>query len=167
MKSNKGNGQAENEKLTSTDRRGFFKVAGAATVIAGTLAKSEEALAGGLPAPKANPKKWIGGKFPKGPVMAKGRVLGANELAAAQGQSADLVLRGLVPDFRCGVSAGCRQVSTVVTEGHVPDPAAVPVESMDDLSSTEIPRPGRGILKCCSELSVGTEGDAQDRLRMC
>lgn len=63
----------------STSRRGFFKVAGAAGAIAGSLAKSEEALAGSPPVPKADTKKFIGGKFPKGTVMAKGRVLGAND----------------------------------------------------------------------------------------
>jgi predicted dehydrogenase len=67
------------DESMSTNRRGFFKVAGAAGVIAGSLSGSQEAAAGSLPSPKADPKKFIGGKFPKGPVMAKGRVLGAND----------------------------------------------------------------------------------------
>lgn len=68
----------ENETMR-TNRRGFFKIAGAAGVLAGGLAGSEEALAGTLSAPKANLKQFKGGKFPKAPVLAKGRVLGAND----------------------------------------------------------------------------------------
>lgn len=61
-------------------RRDFFRIASATGAIAvGLGAATGEAMAGALPAPKANQKKWLGGKFPKGTVMAKGRVLGAND----------------------------------------------------------------------------------------
>lgn len=43
------------------------------------MASSEEALAGAVFAPKANMKKFTVGKFPKAPLIAKGRVLGAND----------------------------------------------------------------------------------------
>ncbi len=66
-------------KSTHTNRRGFFKIAGATGLLAGGLARSDEALAGTLPAPKANLKRFLGGRFPKSPVMAKGRILGAND----------------------------------------------------------------------------------------
>jgi predicted dehydrogenase len=69
----------ENLPESGASRRGFFKIAGAAGLVAGTLANSEEALAGSLPAPRANLKKFTAGKFPKAPVIAKGRVLGAND----------------------------------------------------------------------------------------
>ncbi len=61
-----------------SNRRDFFKIAGAAGVVAGSL-KAGDAEAGALPSPKANLKKWSAGKYPKAPVMAKGRVLGAND----------------------------------------------------------------------------------------
>ncbi len=60
-------------------RRGFFKIAGAAGILAKGLTAVADAEAGALPAPKANLKKWMAGKYPKGPVMAKGRVMGAND----------------------------------------------------------------------------------------
>jgi predicted dehydrogenase len=62
-----------------TSRRDFFRLAGAAGLVAGALGAAEDAVAGPLPAPKANLKKFTGGKFPKAPVMATGRVLGAND----------------------------------------------------------------------------------------
>lgn len=62
-----------------TNRRGFFKLAGTAGVLAGALGRARDAGAKTLPAPKANTKKFTGGKFPKPPVLAKGRVLGAND----------------------------------------------------------------------------------------
>jgi predicted dehydrogenase len=54
-------------------------MAGAIGAGASALASVDDAFAAGLPAPKATVKKWTGGKFPKAPVMAKGRVLGAND----------------------------------------------------------------------------------------
>ena len=65
-----------------TSRRGFFKVAGAAGLAAGAttvVGGADEAAAGSLPSPRANIKKFAGGKFTKPPVLAKGRVLGAND----------------------------------------------------------------------------------------
>jgi predicted dehydrogenase len=59
------------------NRRTFFKLAGAAGLAAGAIGRSAEAAV--LPTPHANPKRFIGGRFPKGTVMAKGRVLGAND----------------------------------------------------------------------------------------
>ncbi len=63
----------------NANRRGFFKFAGAASIAAGTLAKASEAGAATLPAPKASLKNWTAGKYPKAPVIAKGRVIGAND----------------------------------------------------------------------------------------
>jgi predicted dehydrogenase len=63
----------------SASRRQFFKIAGAAGVLAKTLSGAEDALASELPAPKANTKKFVGGKFARPPVVAKGRVLGASD----------------------------------------------------------------------------------------
>ena len=60
-------------------RRDFFKIAGAAGVIAGGMGASGEAGAGALPAPKASLKKWMAGKFPKSRVVASGRAIGAND----------------------------------------------------------------------------------------
>src|SRR5688572_24464505 len=56
-------------------RRDFFKIAGAASVVAA----GGQAVAGALPAPKANPKAFTGGRFPRATRIAKGRVLGAND----------------------------------------------------------------------------------------
>lgn len=78
MKSNEKDPKATDE-TTGASRRDFFKIAGAATALVGGLTASEEAFAGPLPAPKANLKKFSGGKFPKAPTLAKGRVLGAND----------------------------------------------------------------------------------------
>lgn len=67
------------KQQAGASRRDFFKIASAAGVAVTGLAASDEALAGKLPAPKANLKRFTGGKFPKAPVKAKGRVLGAND----------------------------------------------------------------------------------------
>ncbi len=66
---------------SGANRRDFFKFAGVVGVLAKGLGQADDAQAApaGLPAPKANVKKFVGGKFPKGTVMAKGRVLGAND----------------------------------------------------------------------------------------
>ncbi len=45
----------------------------------GVVAGSGQALGSALPTPRANPKRFLGGKFPKGPVAATGRVIGAND----------------------------------------------------------------------------------------
>src|SRR5262249_42921539 len=67
----------KNDKKSS--RRDFFKIAGAAGVVGKALTSADIASADTLPAPKANLKKWVGGKFPKAPVMAKGRGIGSND----------------------------------------------------------------------------------------
>src|SRR5262245_1575894 len=70
---------ATNRDKALASRRTFFKVAGAAGTAVATLGAARDALALPLPGPKAKPKGFIGGKFPKGPVLASGRVLGAND----------------------------------------------------------------------------------------
>src|SRR4051794_32687093 len=63
-----------------TSRRGFFKLAGTAGVLAGSLGRASASPAESAPpTPKANTKKFQGGKFPKPRLLAKGRVLGAND----------------------------------------------------------------------------------------
>jgi predicted dehydrogenase len=74
-----------------TSRRDFLKVAGTAAgaLVAGVAASGEakaavepapaDKIAGGIPTPKADTTKLLGGKFPKGTVLAPGRVLGAND----------------------------------------------------------------------------------------
>jgi predicted dehydrogenase len=64
-----------------TSRRSFFKLAGVASSAVAMAASRDAgaAAAGAPPVPKASLKKWTGGKFPKSPVIAKGRVLGAND----------------------------------------------------------------------------------------
>lgn len=85
----------DREPENGTSRRDFLKTAGATTVgvLAGSLAADAQPAnaapdapaapadkkAGGIPTPTADTNKLIGGKFPKGPVMAKGRVIGAND----------------------------------------------------------------------------------------
>ncbi|MDX1933248.1 MAG: Gfo/Idh/MocA family oxidoreductase [Capsulimonadales bacterium] len=79
---------------TGGSRRDFLRTAGvaAAGAIAGGLMADKEAHAepapeprsnvmtvSGVPVPRADGKKLIGGTFPKGPVMATGRVIGAND----------------------------------------------------------------------------------------
>jgi predicted dehydrogenase len=66
------------EASARPSRRDFFKMAGAAGAVVGTLSSSD-ALAAPLPAPRANPKRFVGGRFPKASKSAKGRVLGAND----------------------------------------------------------------------------------------
>ena len=86
---------ADNREAVSASRRDFLKTAGvtAATVLAGGLAASSEAhaepkptekaptmgMASGVPVPKADNKKLTGGIFPKGTIIAPGRVIGAND----------------------------------------------------------------------------------------
>jgi predicted dehydrogenase len=65
-------------KGRGTSRRTLFKLAGAAGLAAGALGRTGAA-EGALPTPHARPKRFLGGKFPRGTVMAKGRVLGAND----------------------------------------------------------------------------------------
>src|SRR4051812_26631895 len=62
-----------------TSRRGFFKLAGTAGVLAGSLGRASASTENVLPTPRANTKKFQGGKFPKPRLVAKGRVLGAND----------------------------------------------------------------------------------------
>ncbi len=70
----------------STTRRDFLKVAGGAAagvLVTGLSGKASvaaaEKTAGAVPVPKAEPAKFSGGKLPKGPVMATGRAIGAND----------------------------------------------------------------------------------------
>ncbi|HYG74549.1 MAG TPA: Gfo/Idh/MocA family oxidoreductase [Planctomycetota bacterium] len=60
-------------------RRGFFKAAAAAAVAVGMGGASKAVRADEIPTPKADTTKFIGGKFPTGPVQATGRVIGAND----------------------------------------------------------------------------------------
>ena len=68
-------------------RRDFLKVAGttAAGVLVGGLAagarpaRAADKLASGIPVPKAEADKFVGGKFPKAPVAASSRAIGAND----------------------------------------------------------------------------------------
>ena len=73
---------------TAPSRRDFLRAA--TTTAAGVLAAGliageahaaphEDKMAGVLPVPKADTGKFLGGKFPKGTVMASGRVIGAND----------------------------------------------------------------------------------------
>ncbi|GAB4460368.1 MAG: Gfo/Idh/MocA family oxidoreductase [Armatimonadaceae bacterium] len=84
---------ANNKKINgepNTSRRDFLKVAttAAAGALVSGVAGAEpveartaagEKSAGGIPTPKADTKKLRGGSIPKGPVIAKGRVIGAND----------------------------------------------------------------------------------------
>lgn len=84
---NENDGVANN----GTTRRSFLKAAStvAASAIVGGVVNNAEASAkpaepeakgaGSIPTPKADTAKLIGGKFPKGTVMASGKVLGAND----------------------------------------------------------------------------------------
>lgn len=99
--------EEQTQDASGKSRRGFLKAAGtaAAGVLAGgiTAAASEAApqqrtaaaapkkaaatrtaaaatkLAGGIPVPVANAEKMVSGTYPKGPVMATGRAIGAND----------------------------------------------------------------------------------------
>src|SRR5262245_10301863 len=76
------NDNQPNKQGSSTEgasRRQFFKFATSAGIVAGAVATSEDAFAIKLPGPRATPKKFLGGKFPKGATLAKGRVVGAND----------------------------------------------------------------------------------------
>jgi predicted dehydrogenase len=86
--------QKKDETATPNSRRSFLKAAGttvAGVVVSGLATGASEpraaeaapvaadTVAGGVPVPKADAAKMEGGKFPKGTVLAKGRVLGAND----------------------------------------------------------------------------------------
>lgn len=60
-------------------RRQFFKLAGATGLIAGGAARGRAAWATRIPAPTANTRTFMGGKFPPSPVKGQGRILGAND----------------------------------------------------------------------------------------
>ena len=76
-----GSPGGKNQK--GTTRRGFLKMsavgAAAAGVIGGIGLSSRRANADEIPTPKADPAKFTAGEFPKGPVSASGRVIGAND----------------------------------------------------------------------------------------
>jgi predicted dehydrogenase len=69
--------------MSERNRREFLKIAGAAAATGVAAAAAAPAVAvaanGTPPVPHASLKKFAGGRFPKPPVMAKGRVLGAND----------------------------------------------------------------------------------------
>ena len=77
-----GQGQGNNKKNSAgTSRRGFLKMgaAGAAAGILAGIAGGRRANADDIPVPKADAVKFSGGEFPKGPIAASGRVIGAND----------------------------------------------------------------------------------------
>jgi predicted dehydrogenase len=86
----------ESGNSQGSSRRNFLRTAGAAAagvlasgLVSGNAAHAEPepapeprggaVTASGVPIAKADSKKLLGGTFPKGPVMASGRVIGAND----------------------------------------------------------------------------------------
>jgi predicted dehydrogenase len=73
-----GNSRRDFLKTATTVAAGAF-VSGVAGAESAEAAVVAEKSAGGIPTPVADTKRLRGGKFPRGPVMASGRVLGAND----------------------------------------------------------------------------------------
>jgi predicted dehydrogenase len=70
------------KKNTGPSRRSFLKLAGtsaAAAFAAGMGAMTRRAYGDEIPTPKADPVKFVAGKYPTGPIQATGRVIGAND----------------------------------------------------------------------------------------